>query len=106
MDRHFSVSDPGCRAFFVSLGLLAVIAPARPASADAPPAIDYQVQPILKLGDPIGDGSRPAVGRFRVGSLNDAGELAFASSSPRGDTLLRYSGGAVTLLGTAPGSGS
>jgi hypothetical protein len=79
----------------------------------------YQVQPILRLGDPIGDTGLQAFLGFEVGALNDSGHLLFVTYLPggspsRSDLLFQYAGGKFapvvrpgepSPLGTWPNSG-
>lgn len=68
---------------------------------------DYQIQPILRLGDPAGDVIVPAVDDYvEVGSLNDNGELAFVTATTTGgEALVRYAGGKFTTIVAAGTSG-
>jgi hypothetical protein len=95
-----------CRRLLPALflaGLAALIA--APAWADTV----YRVQPLLKVGDPIGDTPFTASLLFEIDALGDDGELLFVTT-PRddsGEMLFRYAAGAFTPIvlpgGEAPG---
>jgi hypothetical protein len=52
----------------------------------------YKFQPIVKLGDTVGDLKLREGGYFWVGSINDSGQIAFlAQDSAGGDMLFQYS---------------
>jgi hypothetical protein len=68
---------------------------------------DYQIQPVLRLGDPAGDVIAPAVDDYvEVGSLNDNGELVFVTATTTGgEALVRYVDGKFTSIVAAGTSG-
>src|SRR5438132_1431938 len=48
------------------------------------PLRDYTIQPIVKLGDVVGDSEMQIGGPFQVGTLNDNGQLAFIAGNAAG----------------------
>lgn len=75
---------------------LALLAPGAP-RAD----VTYQIQPIAKLGDTVGDVRIMAAnGYFAVGALNDSGQLIVktAVTPSGGDVLFQYADGKLTPI--------
>jgi IPT/TIG domain-containing protein len=74
-----------------------------------PPGLlrDYTIQPIVKLGDVVGDLEMQVGGPFQVGTLNDNGQLAFIAGNAAGDgVLFQYADGQFTpILFTDPTEG-
>jgi hypothetical protein len=75
-------------------------------------AANYQIEPILRLGDQVGSVTLRPDGFIRVGTLNDQGHLAFVgqvvtSGAVLSDALFQYSAGGFTLVrgGGAAGPG-
>src|SRR5205809_1010473 len=63
------------------------------------PLRDYTIQPIVKLGDVVGDGEMQIGGPFQVGTLNDNGQLAFIAGNAAGDgVLIQYANGQFTPI--------
>jgi hypothetical protein len=71
-------------------------------------AAPYQIQPIVKQGDRLGDLRVQSAGAFFISSLNDGGQLVFLTNSSSGTQLLiQYADGRLTPIvvpgGAAPG---
>jgi hypothetical protein len=67
-----------------------------------------QIQPILKLGDAVGDHKvKVEEGNFEIGSLNDNGLIALVTpDATGGDLLVQYDGQPIAIVapgGDAPG---
>jgi hypothetical protein len=63
----------------------------------------WRLEPLLRLGDRVGELTLPATGYFRVGMLNDAGQLLTVAKGPgAADLLLQLGAGTATPL-VAPG---
>jgi hypothetical protein len=78
------------RAPFIALTLGLVFLVYGSARAQA----EYLLQPIVKRGDPVGDGRLKANGPFFVGALNGRGQILFVADDPAGGQLLvQYSDG-------------
>jgi hypothetical protein len=59
----------------------------------------YSIQPIIRLGDRMGDLLLKADGAFGVGALNDHGQLVFTAVTSTGSqTLIQYDGSKLTPL--------
>jgi hypothetical protein len=69
--------------------------------------IPYRIQPIIKLGDKIGDlESKPAGGDLEIGMLNDHGQLVFVTENKAGgEMLIQYADGKFTPIAAAGLSG-
>jgi hypothetical protein len=68
----------------------------------------YKIQPIVKLGDKVGDAQIRADSVLWIGALNDAGQLVFiANNAPGVGMLVQYADGQLTPIvvagGDAPG---
>jgi hypothetical protein len=89
------LTSPVCRArtFLLTLGLAALIASA--VQAQTP----YKIQPLVKLGDRVGDPSIAPTGGFRIGSLNDNGQLVFVTQNAAGgQALIQHGDGKFTPI--------
>jgi hypothetical protein len=101
MKGYLSLVSSARTAFVLGLALLA------PGGARA--ANTYKVQPIVKLGDTLGDTLLKAGVDFEVDTLNDAGQLLFVTYTPKmySEMLFQYVAGKITPLivpdGDAPG---
>jgi hypothetical protein len=68
----------------------------------------YMIQPIVKLGDKIGDVQLKVGGHFQVGTLNDQGQVIFApsnASSGDNEALILHSDGKFTTIVAAGQAG-
>jgi hypothetical protein len=78
------------------------------ASCSAWGVASYELQTIVRRGDPVGDPQTSSAGAFFIGSLNNNGQLVFTTSSAaRGQLLVYYGDGQLTPIvvpgGAAPG---
>jgi hypothetical protein len=73
---------------------LLLLAPLSARAADL-----YKIQPIFTAGEKVGAVQTDPDGDIEMNSLNDRGDIAVVTeSSPKGETLLLYSGGKPTPL--------
>lgn len=91
---------------------LAWMALAVPLTLLAPSAVQaqaaYKIQPIVTIGDVMGEARVPAFGSLAIGALNDRGQIVFDTESPDGGhSLVQYADGTFTPIvvsgGDAPG---
>ena len=67
--------------------------------------MEYQVKPILKLGDRVGSQQTQPESAVLIGSLNDRGQLIFsAASASGGQLLLKHTNGQTVVVATPGGA--
>src|SRR5439155_7557003 len=86
---------PALTALTLGLTLLA------PGAARAATSTSYTIQPIVHLGDTIGDGqfTVDSKGDFETGALNDSGQILFVTENAAGgEMLVQYAEGKFTVI--------